>query len=251
MAALPTSASSAGFVYRFNPAIGTLERTSASFGPDVVERASTSGRGRVALGATWQYRSFNRLDGRDLGGSTLPTTANRFVDESQAFDVETLDLHVHSSVVTGFATVGVTDRLDLGVAVPFVWLGIDGVRTDTYRGTSFTQASASASSTGFGDVALRGRYLLVDRAPASFAVAGEWRLPTGRADDLLGAGSGAGRLFVVASSEQGRVGVHGNFGFGWGGVSDEVVFAGAVTLAAAPTSIGKLQPLPRKRLLMA
>ncbi len=53
---LPTSASSAGFVYRFNPALGTLERTSVSFGPDVVERASTSGRGRIAIGGTWQYR---------------------------------------------------------------------------------------------------------------------------------------------------------------------------------------------------
>src|SRR3954451_13823633 len=51
---LPTSASSAGFVYRFNPALGTLERTSVSFGPDVVERASTSGRGRIAIGGTWQ-----------------------------------------------------------------------------------------------------------------------------------------------------------------------------------------------------
>src|SRR5689334_11703830 len=81
VATLPTSASSAGFVYRFNPALGTLERTSVSFGPDVVERASTSGRGRVALGATWQYRSFTELDGRELGNSTLTTTANRFVDE--------------------------------------------------------------------------------------------------------------------------------------------------------------------------
>src|SRR5262245_41270539 len=70
VATLPTSASSAGFVYRFNPALGTLERTSVSFGPDVVERAATSGRGRVALGATWQYRSFNELDGRELHTST-------------------------------------------------------------------------------------------------------------------------------------------------------------------------------------
>jgi hypothetical protein len=232
--ALPTSASSAGFVYRFNPALGTVERTSPSFGPDFVERAQTSGRGRVALGSTWQYRSFSHLDGRELGTSVLATTAARFVDEPQPYDVETLELHVTSVVLTGFATVGVTDRLDLGVAVPFAWLDIDGVRTDTYRGTAVTQASATASSSGFSDLAVRGKYLIVDRGPASIAVAGEWRLPTGREEDLLGAGRSAGRLFAVLSSDEGRLGAHANVGFGWGGVSDEVLFACAVTFAAAP-----------------
>jgi hypothetical protein len=50
---------------------------------------------------------------------------------------------------------------------------------------------------------------------------------------LLGAGSAAGRLFLVVSSEQGRVGAHGNVGFGWGGISDDVLFSGAVTFAPA------------------
>ena len=54
LATLPTSASSAGFTYRFNPSLGTLERTSTSFGPSFVERAVTSGKGRVAFGTTWQ-----------------------------------------------------------------------------------------------------------------------------------------------------------------------------------------------------
>lgn len=234
VSALPTSASSAGFVYRFNPALGTVERTSPSFGPDVVERANTSGRGRVALGATWQYRSFSRLDGRDLGTSELATTANRFTDEATPYDVETLELHVKSAVITGFATVGVTDRLDVGAAVPFAWLDVNGVRTDTYRGTSFTQAAATASTSGFGDVALRAKYLVASGSGAALALAGEWRLPTGRSEDLLGVGSAAGRLFAVVSTEQGRVGAHANVGLGWGGVSDEVLFAGAVTFAAAP-----------------
>jgi len=140
---------------------------------------------------------------------------------------------VRSTIATGFATVGVTDRLDVGVAIPFVWLDIDGVRTDSYRGTSFTQASANSSSSGFGDIAIRGKYLLAGGGPAALAVAGEWRVPTGRPEDLLGAGSAAGRLFLVLSTEQGRVGAHGNVGFGWGGISDDVLFAGAVTFAPA------------------
>jgi hypothetical protein len=234
VSALPTSASSAGFVYRFNPELGTVERSSPSFGPDFVERANTSGRGRVALGATWQRRTFSRLDGRDLSGSVLVTTANRFVDEPQPYDVETLELDVRSTVVSGFATVGITDRVDIGVAVPYAWLDVEGVRVDRYRGATFTQATATATSSGFGDVAIRGKCLVVAGGPAALAVAGEWRVATGRAEDLLGAGRSAGRLFAVVSSEQSVVGAHANLGLGWGGVSDEVYFAGALTVAVVP-----------------
>ena len=130
---LPTGASSAGFTYRFNPSLGTLERTTTNFGPSFVERAVTSGKGRVAFGTTWQYASFTRLDDRRLHDEGLVTTANRFLDEADAFDVERLTLAVRSQIVTGSATVGVTDRLDVAVAVPFVWLDLDGTRTDTYR----------------------------------------------------------------------------------------------------------------------
>src|SRR5437879_5767073 len=36
---LPVSSSSGGFTYRFNPALGTVERSSNSFGPFFVERS--------------------------------------------------------------------------------------------------------------------------------------------------------------------------------------------------------------------
>ena len=234
LATLPTGASSAGFTYRFNPSLGTLERTTNSFGPSFVERAVTSGKGRAAFGTTWQYASFTRLDDRHLQGEGLVTTANRFVDEPAAFDVERLTLAVQSRIVTGFATVGVTDRLDVAVAVPFVWLDLDGTRIDNYRGSSVLQAQATASTTGFGDVAVRAKYHFFDRGGTRLAAAGEVLLPTGREEDLLGAGRTATRLMAVASIEREYVAVHGNFGFGFGGVSDEITYAAALTLAPAP-----------------
>jgi hypothetical protein len=234
LSTLPTSASSAGFTYRFNPSLGTLERTTTSFGPSFVERAVTSGRGRMALGATWQYGRFTRLDGRDLDDGTLVTTANRFLDEPAAFDVETLSLDLSSSIITGFATVGVTDRFDVAVAVPFVQLDLEGERVDTYRGASFTQAAATASTSGFGDVAIRGKYGVFDRGPGRLAAVGEFRLPTGREQDLLGAGRTTTRLMAVASLEGDMVAVHGNMGWVWGGVADEFTYAGALTMATSP-----------------
>jgi hypothetical protein len=231
---LPTGASSAGFTYRFNPSLGTLERTTTNFGPSFVERAVTSGKGRVAFGTTWQYASFTRLDDRRLDDEGLVTTANRFLDEADAFDVERLTLAVRSQIVTGSATVGVTDRLDVAVAVPFVWLDLEGTRTDTYRGSSFLQAQAMASSSGFGDVAVRAKYHFFDRGGARLAAAGEVVLPTGREEDLLGAGRSATRVMAIASVEREYVGLHANLGLGFGGVSDEITYAAAITVAPAP-----------------
>jgi hypothetical protein len=234
LSTLPTSASSAGFTYRFNPELGTLERTSASFGPSFVERAATSGRGRAAFGATWDYAAFNKLDGRPLNDATLVTTANRFTDENAAFDVETLSIDVHATVVTGFATVGVTDRFDVSAAVPFVWLDLDGVRHDTYRGTTVVQAQATASTSGFGDAALRAKYAFVVSRNGALAVGAEVRLPTGRSEDLLGAGFYGRRVLAIGSIEGDHVALHGNVGLGWGGISDEFSYAGALTVAASP-----------------
>jgi len=234
LATLPTSSSSAGFTYRFNPSLGTLEQTTTNFGPSFVERAVTSGKGLAAFGATWQYASFTRLDNRDLQDDGLVTTANRFVDEPAPFDVERLTLSLRSRMVTGFGTVGLTDRLDVAVAVPFVWLDLEGTRVDTYRGTSVLQAQATATASGFGDVAVRAKYHFFDRGAARLAAAGEVLLPTGRQEDLLGAGRIAARVMAVASMEREYVGVHGNLGFGFGGVSDEITYAAALTVAPAP-----------------
>jgi hypothetical protein len=118
--------------------------------------------------------------------------------------------------------------------VPFVWLDLEGHRVDTYRGQSFTQAQATVETTGFGDVALRAKYRVFERQGASLAAAGEWRMPTGRDEDLLGAGRAGGRVLAVATIEGERVALHGNLGWGWGGVSDEFTYAGAITMAATP-----------------
>src|SRR6187200_1284241 len=47
----PLTSSSGGFSYRFNPAIGTVERASESFGPFFTERSLTVGSRRASVGA--------------------------------------------------------------------------------------------------------------------------------------------------------------------------------------------------------
>lgn len=242
LAALPLGSSSAGFAYRFNPSLGTVERASASFGPFFTERAETTGQGHGSIGVAFRHASFDQLDGRNLRDGTLETTANRFTDEAEPFDVETLSLRLRSSATTLFASYGATSRLDLGVAVPVVQVRLDGERVDTYRGRVFVQSRASAYATGLGDVALRAKYQIVRERAGGVAVAADLRLPTGREEDLLGAGDAAVKLLVIGSVEGNRMTGHANVGYTAGGAASETTYGVAGTLTAAPrlTLIGEL-----------
>jgi hypothetical protein len=235
LATVPIASSSSGFVYRLDPEIGTVSRVSDSFGTFFVERAATSGRGRVTFGGSATTAGYDELDGANLRDGTLVTTSNRFTDESAPFDTDSLTLKIRTSTVTFYGSYGITDRLEVGGAVPFVQLDIDGSRLNVYRGQSFLQASGTASASGLADVALRAKYLVAGTRRAGFAAAGEVRLPTGNAEQLLGAGKTAIRLMGVGSVESARAGAHGNFAIVRGGVSDEVGVSGALSFAAAPT----------------
>jgi hypothetical protein len=230
----PLGTSSSGFLYRLNPDIGTVERATESFGPFFVERALTAGRGHASFGVSATTSSFDRLDGQSLRDGSLVTVANRFRDEAAPFDVETLTLDVRSSTMTLFASVGVTDRLEIGGAVPLMRLTLDGRRINLYRSEPFAQATASATASGMGDVALRGKYALFVARGGGVALAAELRLPTGDEANLLGAGSRSYRVIGIGSFDRGRLAVHGNAGVVRGGISGEFTFAGSASLALSP-----------------
>jgi len=231
---LPLGSSSAGFTYRLNPAVGTIERSSQSFGPLFAERSLTAGRGRLSLGMTLQFTSYSRLDDVDLDSGTLVTVANQFRDESEPFDSETLALEIRSRTATFLGTVGVTDWLDVSVAVPVVSLELEGQRTNTYRGEDFLQATGIAEATGLGDMAIRAKVRLFGATGSGLALLGETRLPTGREEDLLGSGEASFSAMLVGSYEPGLLAFHGNVGLVRGGLLDEVGMRGAATFSPSP-----------------
>ncbi len=242
VATLPVSTSSSGFSYRLNPTLGTVERASETFGPFFVERALTAGGGQASLGFTLQYASFGSLDGNHLRTGELMTTANRFTDEAEPFDVETLTLGITTKTATFFGNVGITDRVDVGVAVPVVSLSLNGSRLNRYRGQTLLQARATAETVGLADVAVRSKVRFTGDGPAAVAGGVEIRLPTGREEDLLGAGQMATRFMGLASAEAGPTSVYGNFTVGFGGIGREVSYGAAVAVAASPrmTLIGEV-----------
>jgi hypothetical protein len=242
LATLPVPASPGAFAVRLNPQLGTVERVTQTFGPSFVDRAQTTGAGQAAFSLTFQHLQFQSLDGTNLRDGSFVTTANQFVDESTPFDVDRLTLNMDASIVTLAASVGITDELDIAVAAPIVSLNVDGSRVNVYRGRAFTQATAHAQSVGLADLTVRGKYRLAGDGASGVAAALDLRLPTGREQDLLGAGTPSVKLSGIGSIERGGVSAHGNAGISIGGLARELSYNGAVAVAASPrvTVVGEL-----------
>jgi hypothetical protein len=234
LATLPVSSSSGAFAYRLNPELGTVERVTQTFPPFFVERALTVGRSTASLGFTYQSLRFSALDGRNLRDGSLVTTANQFVDEPAPFDVDHLMLDIDADVATFYGNIGIGNRAEIGFSLPMVSLRLNGSRVNTYRGRTFTQASASATALGLADAVVRTKYTVFQQGSGAVAAAVDARLPTGRQEDLLGAGSVAMRVSGIGSIEGSRASAHANFGYVFGGLAREVNYGGAVAAAASP-----------------
>lgn len=230
----PLATSSSGFLYRLNPQLGTVERATESFGAFFVERALTPGPGRASFGLSATTAGFDALNGQNLRDGTFVTVANRFRDEAAPFDTESLTLRIRSSTVTLFGSVGVTDRLEIGAAAPFVRVALEGERLNVYRGSTLLQASATGTASGIADVAVRAKYTLVAHQKGGVAAATEVRLPTGDENNLLGTGATSYRFIGIGSLEQGIFALHGNASYLRGGISPEWSAAGAASLAVSP-----------------
>jgi hypothetical protein len=242
VATLPVSSSSGGFTYRFDSTLGTVIRSSDSFGPFYTERSLTAGRNRGSFGVGYQSTQYDTIDGRDLRDGTLVSTAAILRGASEPFDIETVSLRLRTDTMTVLGNYGLADRVDLGVAIPFVRVRLEGERVDVYRGQTFLQASGSASASGLGDIFARVKYNVLREGPSGLAIGAETRFPTGDEDNLLGTGEISVTPRVIGSVEGTTVGFHGEFSYTFHGVSNALGYGAALTVAAAPrfTIIGEL-----------
>jgi hypothetical protein len=241
LANLPSS-SAAGFSYRLDPALGTVIRSSDSFGPIFTERSLVAGRGQASFSLNYRSTLYDNIDGRNLRDGTLLSTASILRGDAAPFDIETVSLRIRSDTMTLTGTYGISDRVDVSAGIPFVRLSLQGERVDTYRGRRLVQATGSASAAGLGDVLLRGRVNVIREDASGLSVGAEVRLPTGREEDLLGAGRASFTPRLIGSYEQNRVGVHAELGYAFDEVADAVVYGAAVTGVATPrvTVIGEV-----------
>jgi hypothetical protein len=239
---LPVTSSASAFTYRLDRNLGTVVRSSDSFGPFLVERSLTAGQLRGSLALSYHSASFDTIDGRSLKDGTLVATASRLRGDAQPFDVESLTLNMRTNTMTILGNIGVTDRLDIGAALPFVVLSMDGRRVDTYRGSQLVQAIASVTASGPGDFLIRGKYNVMRSATSGLAIGAEARLPTGNEQNLLGTGEASIKPRIIASLEHDRLAFHGDLGYSIGGLSNELAYGGAMTVQSTSrlTLVGEI-----------
>lgn len=219
---LPLATPASGFIFTFDKAAGVYTSSQESFGPLLAERAETIGHNRVYVAFTYQRFNFSGIDGNDF--KNLPIL---FYFPSQASPTvvtateNRLDTHVDQYVV--FGTLGLTNRIDLSLALPVekvtMSLSSKGTEYDTH--SSATAAFAEflpGSASGIGDVTLSAKGTVFRREKLGLALGTDFRFPTGDEQNFLGSGAFGIKPFIVFS-RRGRIAPHVNAGYEWNGSS--------------------------------
>jgi len=233
---------------RLGPEGGSPEGPGWAVGSVFAEPATTGGRGRFRVSFTQQYVTYEALDGVGLRGSDINLyfehddccPAGRGVpgattDLTPEFErdllVETLSIDIDRNVFTVFADYGVTDRLDVGLALPIVKVNAQARVTSRILRT----ATAAARSThqfdiielanrttygrgyaaGLGDLVVRAKVSAFQRATQALSGILAVGFPTGDPDDLLGTGARRATAGALWSGAFGRAAAQAGAAFTW------------------------------------
>jgi hypothetical protein len=269
LASFPLSSSSGGFSFTVDKD-GAVKPASATFGPAFAERALTIGKGKVNLGFSFQATSYESFEGIDLQSGQMsfirehndccpppgqPTivTPNFTPPFERDLLRSDLRLSIDTRTTAFFANYGVTNRLDVGVAIPISRVEMTatvagtilrlGSGTSTFHefdnGGDQESFAESGSATGLGDILVRGKFNFYRTNSTALAAALDLRLPTGDKDNLLGTGATQTNVFFVGSGEYGVFSPHVNFGYTF---SNGTTSAEATSFNLDPATYGKLAP---------
>lgn len=263
---LPLASPSSGITFTWNPTAKVFTASTDSFGPVLGERAETIGRYRLSLGFSYQYFKFDSLDGVDLKklpavythqddtiapGMTCsinapnPSSSNTdgcgFVRDVISTN-NSIDLKIHQ--FTTFVTFGLTNRIDISVAIPIenVRMGVfsnaaivDNSNSGFHRFRQGTNCAGNGclnnsfsnfrSASGIGDITLRVKGTAWKGERAGLALGVDVRVPTGDKLNFLGSGAAGVRPFVVWSYRS-RISPHVVVGYETNGSS---VLAGDIS----------------------
>ncbi len=248
--AIPSPAS--GFTYSFDKSLGIYSRSAQSFGPILAERAETIGKDKIYFGFSYQHFRFDSIDGIDL--HNVPVLFQHAPAQNPNFQKDLIttnnNLDIRIGQFTMFFTYGLTDRLDLSVAVPQMSATFSAVSNakiqrigtadedcstasttcahffnTTIGDRSQAQFANAASANGLGDIIIRAKGTLLKGERSGLAVGLDVRAPTGDEFNFLGSGAVGVKPFVAFSTRAGKFSPHLNGAFQWNG---NTVLAGDV-----------------------
>lgn len=247
LTSLPLPSPASGFTYTFDPSIGVYNRSTTTFGPLLAERAETIGKSKFFAGFSYQQFGFRSLDGVRL--NNIPSVFEHVQttpDPNFKKDIITTEnqVDVKISQWTSFFTYGLTDKVDVSVAMPFLRASmfVNSTATIQRLGTGndasvhyFTDAAGNRTNTatyrafgdssGIGDILVRVKATALEGSRAKLAVGLETRMPTGDPYEFLGSGAFGVKPFVALSMQGERFTPHFNIGYQYNGRS---VLAGDV-----------------------
>ncbi len=237
VSSFPLTSTIAGATYDLSS--GRPVKITESLGPIFAETASTLGKSKLNLGFEYTHLSLEKF--RGLRTQDLRFTFNHLdlnkngqplgdeIVELDVMDVN-LDLDANANIFAFFATFGVTNNLDVGVAIPLITTSLSGEAVATLRGPfagvlhTFKGGTTNSpnlvdripydeSGSGIGDVAVRLKYNFVRGAGMNWAALLDVRLPTGDDADFLGTGKTSTRLSLIATQKIAQFTPHLNIGY--------------------------------------
>jgi len=214
---LPLASPASGVIYEIQGGLPTV--SNAGFGPIMTERAETIGRHAWYVAFTYQRFGFNSIDGTNLKDVPIVLRLSDNSVVTQTYN--RIDATVNQ--YAGYATFGLTNRIDLSVAVPFerisMAMSTSGTEySTTSNATASLQSYVPGSATGFGDVVLAAKGTVFNGEHVRMALGTELRLPSGDAKNFLGSGAVGIKPYFVAS-RRGTFSPHLNLGYQWNGNS--------------------------------
>jgi hypothetical protein len=244
----PLGSPSGGFTYTIDPALGTLTRSSDSFGPSFAERALTTGRGKVSLGFEYQHAMYDTLEGLNLRSGEVKF----YIQHADCCSRGTAQAQTPTGLISPPPFEGdlieATLKAQAGERYVCRLRHLWHFRSFRHRGGRAVRArgvdasvlakierlstaqdptvhefegsnpdehtfTKSGSATGIGDIVLRGKYAFNPASKAFAGVAMGNAPPTGQRVDLLGTGGVQDQLFGIASMNHSRFAPHLNLGY--------------------------------------
>ncbi len=267
LSTFPLASSAGGFTYSFDPALGVFTRATDSFGPIYAERIDTIGKGRFNVGLNFSHYTFDHINNISLRGGGLSAVFTHIDTNGDASNLQPwfegdvittqIFLKVQTDITAFEMTYGLSDRFDVGLAVPIVKVELDAVTDATIdRLATATNAptihrflnggdtetfTQKGDASGVGDVVLRAKYRLTSSANAGLALAADVRLPTGDDGNLLGTGTTQVKVYAIGSGHFGLFSPHINAGYSFSNhrsgkprIPDEIDYALGFDLAVSP-----------------
>ena len=255
VSSFPLSSTSVGVTFDFST--GDPVKITDSLGPIFAENAQTLGHGKFSIGFNHTFLTldqFRGLDTKDIRFTFIhvdippPFSEEGLGDDPSESDTIDLDLNldIDSTISAFYGTYGITENLDIGIAIPLVYVEIDGEAEATVNSFTFAEGGESLhffpgddesglrttvpygdEAFGLGDIALRLKYSFLQDFDINLAMLFDLRLPTGDEDNFLGTGETNIKITEIFSKNFGDTTAHINVSYerrGGDNDSDEIEY---------------------------